>query len=474
MTRTSAAGRCRACRPRAGARRRRRRARTARPAAPRPPTWTCGRSRSIRRSRRPSAGESNASATVVRSSPPARAPRRLLDADAGAGPRVRRRRGAGRRGGRSALEPQRHPLGRDLGDAQVQHFAGRPDLRGQLRGQRHAREHEHAVRLAARQDARDDADPGPQGELGQLLAQQERLDRDDRLHSRLSRARPRARRRRAGTPDRSRAAATACRPARCRRARRARRRRSARRSTRPAGLRAGTSGGCPLGVFAIEPLARRLCRLPVHVVKLPHRRPIPRWMDRGLYIAASGMLAEQVRQDQIANDLANASTPGYKADRTSQRDFGELLLANSATGATVGAQGTAVQVDTVETDFSPQPGARHRRAAGLRDRRRGLLRRADRRRHALHAQRPVQPSTPQGRARDRPGRPGARPRRPGADRRPRRPRRSAPLGSSTLTNPARTATPRHRHARRATPTGQVRARRARGLRRRRRRARWST
>ena len=35
-------------------------------------------------------------------------------------------------------------------------------------------------------------------------------------------------------------------------------------------------------------------------------------MERGLYIAASGMLAEQVRQDQIANDLANASTPGYK------------------------------------------------------------------------------------------------------------------------------------------------------------------
>src|ERR671932_596342 len=39
-------------------------------------------------------------------------------------------------------------------------------------------------------------------------------------------------------------------------------------------------------------------------------------MDRGLYIAASGMLAESIRQDQLANDLANASTPGYKADRT--------------------------------------------------------------------------------------------------------------------------------------------------------------
>jgi flagellar basal-body rod protein FlgF len=78
-------------------------------------------------------------------------------------------------------------------------------------------------------------------------------------------------------------------------------------------------------------------------------------MDRGLYVAASGMLAEQVRQDQIANDLANASTPGYKADRTAQRTFGELLLANRATGQAIGSQSTAVEVDTIETDFSPQP-----------------------------------------------------------------------------------------------------------------------
>src|SRR5256885_1842453 len=78
-------------------------------------------------------------------------------------------------------------------------------------------------------------------------------------------------------------------------------------------------------------------------------------MDRGLYIAASGMLAEQIRQDQIANDLANASTPGYKADRTAQRTFGALLLQSSATGATIGPQSTAVQVDRIVTDFSPKP-----------------------------------------------------------------------------------------------------------------------
>jgi flagellar basal-body rod protein FlgF len=78
-------------------------------------------------------------------------------------------------------------------------------------------------------------------------------------------------------------------------------------------------------------------------------------MDRGLYIAASGMLAEQLRQDQIANDLANASTSGYKSERTTQKTFGELLLTNSVTGAAVGTQTTGVQVTNTVTDWTPQP-----------------------------------------------------------------------------------------------------------------------
>jgi flagellar basal-body rod protein FlgG len=78
-------------------------------------------------------------------------------------------------------------------------------------------------------------------------------------------------------------------------------------------------------------------------------------MDRGLYIAASGMLAEQVRQDQIANDLANASTPGYKADRTGQRTFGDILLANRVTGQVVGPQSLAVQVGQVQAKLAPEP-----------------------------------------------------------------------------------------------------------------------
>ena len=78
-------------------------------------------------------------------------------------------------------------------------------------------------------------------------------------------------------------------------------------------------------------------------------------MERGLYIAASGMLTEMVRQDQIANDLSNASTPGYKADRATQRSFGDILLQNTVTGQTVGPLGYGSQIDSVVTDMTAAP-----------------------------------------------------------------------------------------------------------------------
>jgi flagellar basal-body rod protein FlgF len=78
-------------------------------------------------------------------------------------------------------------------------------------------------------------------------------------------------------------------------------------------------------------------------------------MERGLYIAASGMVAEQMRQDQIANDLANSSTPGYKADRVTQRAFADLLLSNSATGQPIGGLTLGVSADRMVTDTTPQP-----------------------------------------------------------------------------------------------------------------------
>ena len=75
-------------------------------------------------------------------------------------------------------------------------------------------------------------------------------------------------------------------------------------------------------------------------------------MDVGLFIAASGMVAEQARQDQLSNDLANASTPGYKPDSTSSHSFGELLLDNEA-GQPVGSLTTGVAVGKSFTDMAP-------------------------------------------------------------------------------------------------------------------------
>ena len=49
-------------------------------------------------------------------------------------------------------------------------------------------------------------------------------------------------------------------------------------------------------------------------------------MWRGLYIAASGMITETKHTDMIANNLANASTMGYKRDDMAIREFAPMLL----------------------------------------------------------------------------------------------------------------------------------------------------
>jgi flagellar basal-body rod protein FlgF len=76
-------------------------------------------------------------------------------------------------------------------------------------------------------------------------------------------------------------------------------------------------------------------------------------MDLGLDIAASGMVAEQVRQDQLANDLANASTPGFKPDETPQHSFGEVLMANTEGGTAVGSVNEGVALGKAYTNMTP-------------------------------------------------------------------------------------------------------------------------
>jgi len=78
-------------------------------------------------------------------------------------------------------------------------------------------------------------------------------------------------------------------------------------------------------------------------------------MDMGLNIASAGMLAEQVQEDQISNDLANASTPGYKASSSTQSSFDSLLLHNTMTGQPVGSIDLGVQLNKATTNLAQQP-----------------------------------------------------------------------------------------------------------------------
>jgi len=78
-------------------------------------------------------------------------------------------------------------------------------------------------------------------------------------------------------------------------------------------------------------------------------------MDPGLYIAASGMLAEQVQQNQLSNDLANANTPGYEPQEGVQSSFGSMLLANTTTGQTIGTLNTGVTVGKTVTENVDTP-----------------------------------------------------------------------------------------------------------------------
>ncbi|MBY0123202.1 flagellar hook-basal body protein [Bacillus sp. S/N-304-OC-R1] len=49
-------------------------------------------------------------------------------------------------------------------------------------------------------------------------------------------------------------------------------------------------------------------------------------MFRGFYTVASGMLAQQKRTEMLTNNMANANTPGFKADQSAMRAFPEMLL----------------------------------------------------------------------------------------------------------------------------------------------------
>jgi flagellar basal-body rod protein FlgF len=73
-------------------------------------------------------------------------------------------------------------------------------------------------------------------------------------------------------------------------------------------------------------------------------------MDAGIYSTVSGSLAAQARLDAIANNLANSSTPGFKAER-----FVQEAEQVAAAGATAPAVSTPIASGHLTTDFSQGP-----------------------------------------------------------------------------------------------------------------------
>ncbi len=84
-------------------------------------------------------------------------------------------------------------------------------------------------------------------------------------------------------------------------------------------------------------------------------------MLRGLYIAATGMLAQRKRMDVITNNITNVDTVGYKRDEVILRDFDDVLtirlreqnpfMYNTA----VGPLTYGVYVDTLQTEHTQGP-----------------------------------------------------------------------------------------------------------------------
>jgi flagellar basal-body rod protein FlgF len=75
-------------------------------------------------------------------------------------------------------------------------------------------------------------------------------------------------------------------------------------------------------------------------------------MLRGLYTATSGMLTQQRRTEMLSNNMANSSTPGYKADQSTIRAFPEMLLKrmeNKSVPTTIGTLNTGAYLQEINS-----------------------------------------------------------------------------------------------------------------------------
>lgn len=81
-------------------------------------------------------------------------------------------------------------------------------------------------------------------------------------------------------------------------------------------------------------------------------------MVKGLYTAASGMINEQRRVDVLANNLANSSSAGFKAEGTTSEAFSEVLAykikdsSEASASKRLGPMNMGVKIGETYTDFS--------------------------------------------------------------------------------------------------------------------------
>ena len=85
-------------------------------------------------------------------------------------------------------------------------------------------------------------------------------------------------------------------------------------------------------------------------------------MLKGLYTAYSGMLNEQNRMDVITNNLANATTNGYKKEGATSQAFNDVLayklkdLSDApGTAKYLGVNNPGVKIGEGYTDYSQGP-----------------------------------------------------------------------------------------------------------------------
>ena len=68
-------------------------------------------------------------------------------------------------------------------------------------------------------------------------------------------------------------------------------------------------------------------------------------MFRGFYTVASGMIAQQRRTELLSNNLANANTPGFKAEQSTIRSFPDMLLSSIGGTNASGDEKSGTQLD---------------------------------------------------------------------------------------------------------------------------------